>query len=451
MAHAPSSSAPGRWLRCVGLCLLAIVCLTGFSEDSGPDAPEFEQEAARRVRRAASAAMERDLATARTELAFVLERLPEDPRALYVLACVELEAGRHDEASRALTRLERAAPGTPEVAILRDLATARGLHPELGWRQPFLQAWRRHGSPDFQEAHLLPQDLMEWGTFQVDEALWRRAASSVEARLVLLLLDLPEAGSERWRWLVQQLPGLEDPALSVMVIEALRSRTPPEPLRTELEEAARQNLARLVKAHPRDMQLRLLATLGSTSPETPFTPKELLALETAAGAPDWRQRSFQQVYQQVRTRLETLGMKNPGPAAFSAAVWYLGGGGPPLLRQRAKASREKLSHAELKRLSDLVERVGVCLSEQSTLLEHMVGLMLMGSAAEWMEDTLKLQHVQAQRAAARRLMHGSRRVSSGSFPLRSLMDELLETGVRDERLHLSDYSTEPPEDWSPLP
>lgn len=461
MAPPPSSAVPPRWLRRLGLCLLATLCLTGFTAAPELATPELveelppaltREEALRRVRRASDAAQERDFATARSELAFVLEHAPEDPRALYVLACVELELGRHDDASRALTRLERAEPGLPEAAILRDLVTARREHPELGWRKPFLQAWRKHGSPDFTKAHLLPQDWLEAVTFKVDEALWRRAASaSVETRVVLLLAEMPKVGTERWRWLLGQLPTLKDPALSVMAIELLRSPPPPEPLRAEVEAAARQNLARLVKAHPRDMQLRLMATLGSASPETPITPKELTALETAAGFPDWRQRSFHQVYQQVLTRLETLGLPNPAPMAFTVAVGYPGGGGPVLLQQRAEASREKLTHEEFKRLSGVVERVGIRMAEQSTLLEHMLGLYLMGKAAEWMEDTLKLEHVEAQRAAARRLMHGSQRLSGGHWPLRSLNDELVETGVRDERLHLSDLSTEPPEDWTPYP
>ena len=122
-----------------------------------------------------------------------------------------------------------------------------------------------------------------------------------------------------------------------------------------------------------------------------------------------------------------------------------------LLLQRARASRETLSHGELKRLCGVLERVGRRMAEQSTLVEHLVGLQLMATAAEWLEDTLKLQYVQAQRAVARRMMHGSQRVGTGRWPLRSLMDEVMETGVRNEMLHLSDFSTEPPEDGSPLP
>lgn len=462
MTHPPSPSAPARWLRRLGPCLLATVCLTGgFAGATPPATPDVaeeappalsREEALRRVQLAAAEAVERDFATARAELAFVLEHSPEDPRALYVLACVELETGRHEEASRALARLERAEPGLPEAAILRDLVTARREHPEQGWRKPFLQAWRRHGSPDFAQEHLLPENWVEAVTFKVDEALWRRAASfSVETRIVLLLADMPEPGSERWRWLVGQLATLKEPALSVMAVEMLRSRTPPEPLRAELEEAARRNVARLVKAHPRDMQLRLMAVLGSAAPQTPFSAKELTALETAAGFPDWRQRSFQQVYQQVLTRLETLGVANPAPMAFTVAVWYPSGGGPFQLLERARASREKLSHEELRRLCGVLERVGIRMAEQSTLIEHLVGLQLMATAAEWMGDTLKQEHVRTQQAAARRLMHGSQRVSGGRWPLRSLSDELTETGVRNERLHLSDFSTEPPEDWSPFP
>jgi hypothetical protein len=449
-------SVTSRWPVISALWVLSVVGLLGFTP-----APESEErvaekeplalsytEAKAKVRHAATAAMERDVASARAELAFVLEHSRENPQALLVLACMELDSGRYDEAAQLIARLEQAAPGHQEVEVLRGLLALRKGHPELGWRKAYLQVWRKHGSPDLSRAHLLPEDL-NWGGLELDEALWRRSESSPEARVAALLVHGPEAGSKHWHWLVQQLPVLKDPALSVMAIEVLRTPSPPEPLRTEMEEAAGQKLALLARKFPRDMQLRLLATLGSASPDTPLTSEELTALEAVAALPEWRQRSFQQVFVQVRNRLVELGVRNPSPSAFSAAVWYLSGQGPSLLLQRAKASREQLSPGDLKRLSRVLWQVGGRLADQSVLVEHMVGLTLMATSADWRGDAVDQRYVEERRSVARTLLNGSMPTGFSRWPLRSLIDEVTETSVRDERAHLFDFRLEtPPEDAS---
>lgn len=436
MASAPSLPRSARPLAAVHVAL-ALAALLVF-----PACAARVKGVSAEVLRATDAAMVRDLDSARAGLSEELASKPTDAQALFVLACVELEAGHHDAAEQAIDRLEKAAPGREETAVLRGLLARRRQHPETGWREAFLQAWTERGQPDLSKTHLLPE-YAAMGPASPDlGALWRRA-SSPEARTVLVLAA-PRESEERLRWLIRTLPALEDPVLAVLAIDALdASETVPQSLRAEAAEAVRQKLARLVEARPQNLMVRLVSLLENTAPETPFTSEELTALEAAAGLTEWRERTFEDAFHLLRRHLEAAGVQLASPLAFSEVTGYAAGRGPFRLLMRAKASQGKLSPEDSLRLGRVLWQVGDTLAEQTVLVDRMVGLNLMVHGAGWMKDPRLEASALVKQELAREVMGGYQRAALDRWPLRSLLDSFLEASVRDEVGHLTDFATPP--------
>jgi hypothetical protein len=96
------------------------------------------------------------------------------------------------------------------------------------------------------------------------------------------------------------------------------------------------------------------------------------------------------------------------------------------------AQAERLSEDERRRMGRMLWLIGSRLTEQSSLLEHTVGAMLMASGAG------SLRHGRDQREAFAREddMHAavmtSLRAALGRWPLRSLSEQLLESRARSE-------------------
>jgi hypothetical protein len=359
-----------------------------------------------------------------------LAEAPDHAPALLVLACISLETGALQDAREVIVRLRTLAPEQPEPWLLQKLLESRQRASPVGWGQAFLEAWTELGRPDLQGSRLLPKAVFVPPEVPVLEDVWRRA-SSERARLTLSLVH-PNPPEERIRWVLQQVPALDDSALLVGVFDMLSDKRLSVSLRQEAAPVLRQRLAQLAEAFPRSMQLHLLQLVVGTEGDAPLGPEELDALESISVLPSWKEESFSRTFLRARQLFKEMALPDPSGAAFMVAERALGHRGVFLLLRRAAASRERLSEDVLRRMGRMLWRVGSRLAEQSSLLENTVGASLMASGAT------RMRHGRDQRAAFARQdeVHAavmtSLRVALDRWPLHSLTEELLESRARGE-------------------
>jgi hypothetical protein len=383
-----------------------------------------------RTRLAAGAATEGELGRAREEVTAVLAEAPEHLPALLVLACISLEAGELREAREVIARLRARAPEQLEPRILEQLLAARERAAPAGWGQAFLEAWTELGRPDLQGSPLLPDSTSSALDEPALESSWSRASSS-RARLTLALL-FPTPSEARARWVLQQVPELDDSALLIAALDLLTDERLAASLRQESVPVLRQRFARLAETSPRAMQLRLFQLMVGTERDMPLGPQDLEALEALSVLPTWKEDTFARPFLEARRGLKELAVPCSGGAAFGVAERALGHRGVLLLLRRAAATRERLTEDEQRRVGRMLWRIGSLLTEQSSLLENTVGVMLMASGAA------RMRHGGDQRAAYARedelhaAVMSSLRAALDRWPLRSLTEEMLESRARSE-------------------
>jgi hypothetical protein len=371
-----------------------------------------------------------ELERAREECTTALAEVPDHAPALVVLACIALEAGDPGAAQDVLVRLAALAPGQPESRILEMLLANQRRATPAGWGQAFLEAWTELGRPDLQESAVLPESMLASLDEPGLESAWNRAPSS-RARLTLALSSLTPSEA-RARWVLQQVPELDDPALLVAAFDLLRDKRLAVPLQQEAAPVLRHRFAQLAGTSPGAMRLRLLHLLVGTGREAPLGSQELDALEAISVLPAWKEDSFTRPFQEARRCLEELAVPGSGGAAFAVAERTLGHHGVLLLLWRTEATWERLSENERRGMGRMLWLIGSRLTEQSSLLEHSVGTSLMASGAA------SLRHGRNQREAFAREdeLHAavmtSLRAALDRWPLRSLSEQLLQSRARSE-------------------
>lgn len=382
------------------------------------------------TRLATRAAFEGELERAHEEAAAALAEVPGHAPALFVLACISLEAGELREAQQVMDRLQSQAPGQPELRILEKLLANQRSASRVGWGQAFLEAWTDLGRPDLQRSALLPESMLVVRDEPVLESAWSRAPSP-RARLLLALL-FPSPSEARARWVLQQVPELDDSALLVAAFDLLSDQRLSVSVRQEAAPVLRQRFAQLAGTSPRAMQLRLFQLLAGTEWDEPLDTQELDRLEAISVLPTWKEDSFTRSFLEVRRGLKEMAVPGSWGSAFAIAERALGHRGVLLLLRRAAATRERLSEDERRGMGRMLWRIGSRLTEQSSLLEHTVGTLLMASGAG------SLLHGRDQREAFAREdeMHAavmnSLRAALDRWPLRSLAEQLLESRARSE-------------------
>jgi hypothetical protein len=382
------------------------------------------------TRLAARAAVDGELGRARQDVAVALTEMPEHVPALLVLACISLEVGELPAARDAIARLRAVAPEQPEPRLLEKLLENRQRESPVGWGQAFLEAWMELGRPDLQGSLLLPDSMsVAFDEAEVENS-WNRAPSS-RARLTLALL-LPHPSEERARWVLQQVPGLDDSALLVAAFDLLTDKRLPVSFRGEVTPVLRQRLAQLAEASPRAMQLRLLHLVAGSEGDAPLGPRELDALESISVLPAWKETSFTRTFLEARELLSAMGVPGSGHAAFVVAERALGHRGVLLLLRRAAATRERLSEDESRGVGRMLWRIGSRLAEQSSLLEHSVGTSLMASGATSMRHGRNQREAFAREDEVHAAVMTSLRAALDRWPLRSLTEQLLESRARSE-------------------
>nr|WP_158502223.1 hypothetical protein [Vitiosangium sp. GDMCC 1.1324] len=355
---------------------------------------------------------------------------PDHLPALLVLACIALEMGELRDAQEVIVRLRAMAPEQPEPRLLEKLLSERQRPVPVGWGQAFLEAWTQLGRPDLQRSLLLPDSTSVGLDAPALERAWNRTSSS-RARLTLALL-FPAPSEVHARWILQQVPELDDSALLVAVSDLLTDNRLVASLRQEAASVLRQRLARLAETCPRTMQLRLVQLMAGTERDVPLGPQEMDVLEAISVLPAWKEDSFTRSFLEARRCLTEMAVPDASGAAFAVAERTLGHRFVLRLLWRAAATREQLIEDERRRVGRMLWRIGSRLAEQSSLLERSVGTSLMSSGAT------SMRHGGDQRAAFAHEddMHlavmTSLRAALDRWPLRSLTEQLLESRARSE-------------------
>jgi hypothetical protein len=359
--------------------------------------------------------------------------VPSPSIVRFVRACDALEAGNLDGAATDILALRETLPERPEPRLLESLLALRRTRPDLGWRDAFLQAWHGLGRPDFRESPFLQDAPEPRPTGPSPEQTWRKELSA-EQRFVLALSMRPEAG--RARAILQQLPVLAPPELLVAAVEHLQREELPAALRAQARTTLRARLTALSADYPESMQLRALLLLEGTDSKTPFTPRELEELEALSQLSDWRQTRFLSLYRYALGHFEATGVSLPENYAYTLAVMSLVSPVPLLLQQRLDASRDTLTPAERQRLGEALWRIGSRLSDESSILERLVGLNLMKKAATTLEDDARLLQATELLAEERATYADWQRAETMRWPLPSLKQVMIDAAMSDEVAHM---------------
>ncbi len=351
----------------------------------------------------------------------------------FVRACDALEAGNLDGAASDILTLREALPERPEPRLLESLLSLRRTRPDLGWRDAFLQAWNGIGRPDFRESPFLQDDPEPRPTGPSPEQVWRKELSA-EQRFVLALSMSPDA--DRARAILQQLPVLAPPELIVAAVEHLQREELPAAVRAQARTTLRARLTALSADYPESMQLRALLLLEGTDAQTPFTPRELQELEALSQLPDWRQSGFLALYRYALRHFEATGVSVPVDYAYTLAVMSLVSPVPLLLQHRLEASRDALTPAEHQRLGESLWRIGSRLSDESSVVERLVGLSLMKKAAAALGDDTRLLQATEVLADERATYQAWLSAESHRWPLPSLRQAMIDAAMSDEVAHM---------------
>jgi len=345
----------------------------------------------------------------------------------FAQTCSALDAGDLDGAARHLRALREKNPELPEAVLLESLLALRRERPALGWHEAFIQAWNNVGRPDLSDSALLKEAFSSAPPAAKEHEL--RKAPSEEDPLFTLSLD-PSAS--RGRLILRHLRELDPPELIFAADYFLEHESLPATLRTQASKALRARLSELTVSSPRAMQYPALLLMEGSSPEVPFTPEELQALEAIATLPDWRETDFHVLYERLASRFQAAGHTQPTHAAFSVAVSALATRPAYLLFKRTEASREVLSQEQLRRLGEALWSIGSRMAQESTLLERMLATRMMVDGAQLVGDEARAQQAAELRDKARNAANAMHQAVPERWSLRALNSAHVDAMVRDE-------------------
>jgi hypothetical protein len=420
-----------------GTLLLGGILSPWMRWPSAVEPPHPTSSATALMQEATRALLTGNLPEARQRLEEALAQDPRHAQALLLKACLALEAADTQTAKTALEQLQDLAPGRPEPRLLSRMLEQRTQLAVTGWRLGFLQAWTELGHPSFVDSPLLPElDAATQGFVPTDA--WKHA--SLDAVRLALVLGLPELSEESARWLMAQMPTLEDEALVQAAAVALLPAELPPPLRNEIRAVVRRRLIRLVEASPQVMQPRLVLLWAESPEEDAFSAHEMEELEAIAALPRWKTTSFSQTFLEAQRHLKQAGIPYPAMSAYHVASWSNTHGATYLLAKRAETTRRQLLPGSRHRLGRVLWSIGSRLSEQPTLLEHLVGLQLMEQGATDLEDEGERLRIVQLLEAAKALRNTADTAALERWPLPSLWEEVAEARARDEWAHRREFA-----------
>gem|GEM_PF-1215302 len=395
-----------------------------------------------RTHDAAMAIAAGELLHARRQVEAVLAVEPLHAPTLLLQACLALESGERSEVEMALARLQSAAPGQLEPVLLEEMWKSLTQDPSHGWRSAFLRAWVELGRPSFASSPLLPEIAMDEVQPTALTQMPERMADAPPVQLMLVLAT-PRLSEERARWLMEQLPMLEDPTLAQVAAVALLAARLPPALQDQAQAAARSRLSRLVQASPGVMHPRMLLLWAENPEWTALSHQELEGLEALTALPTWNDSSFGDTLMEARALLTEAGLANPDAGAFKVALMSRGNWALVLLLKRAEETRRQLLPGSRQRLGRILWKIGSLLETDSTVLTRMVGLQLMLDGATDLGDEAEHERVKALIGEARTLLTAANHAALESWPLPSLWAEVAHARAQDEWAHVREVAGAP--------
>lgn len=180
------------------------------------------------------------------------------------------------------------------------------------------------------------------------------------------------------------------------------------------------------------MRPRLFHLLVGTERDEPLDTREMDTLEAISVLPTWKEDSFTRSFLEARRGLKEMAVPGSWGAAFAIAERALGHRGVSLLLRRAAATRERLSEDERRRMGRMLWLIGSRLTEQSSLLEHTMGALLMASGAGGLLHGRDQREAFAREDEMHAAVMSSLRAALDRWPLRSLSEALLQSRARSE-------------------
>ena len=398
-------------------------------------------EVSQRLHRAAEAAAAGRLPLARQKASAVLTSTSGKAQALFILACVALEAGDTREAETTLARLATTAPELAELRLLERLLARRRTAPSSDWCESFRETWTELGRPDFERTHLLtrlePPSLPTTG--DEDAHAWR-ATPSLPARLALALTS-PPLPREWAEWLLQQVPTLEDPALFVATAGLLSGSTVSTAFQQRAGPVLHHKLDALARASPRAMQLQLYQQLRDTSEDEAFTARELEALEAVAALPSWREGTGERTVLEARRQLKEAGVPHASRRSFALATAAALGPAHALLRERTEATRSQLRPGSRHVLGRILMGVGTRMADESLLVPRTLGLLMCRSAAEDLQDSESRARFDEASDELFAVHAEFRKAALALWPIASLLEDAYAAAARDECAFLRAFAS----------
>jgi hypothetical protein len=221
---------------------------------------------------------------------------------------------------------------------------------------------------------------------------------------------------------------------------ALLSAELPPTLHDEVRAVIRPRLMRLVETSPEVMQPRLVLLWAEATEESAFSEQELERLKAISALPHWKISSFSQTFLEAHRHLKEAGSLYPSMGAYHVALWSNTHGATYLLAKRAEATRKQLLPGARAQLGRILWNIGSHLSEQSTLMEHLVGLQLMEQGANDLRDEGERERVARLQEAAKALRNAADMAALERWPLPSLWEEVAEARARDEWEHQREFA-----------
>ncbi len=351
--------------------------------------------------------------------------VPSNPAALFVLACIALDEGQFETASRLAERLASSRSGAAEGVVLGRLIEERKHAPQDRWTDVAARAWSASGRPTRAAKQLL-------GTIDVQRPIDQAAIARVNAAGDRLLLEFgrAQAGSAGLiEAAIAEANAVERPVgVQLVAMRVLLDERVPEEKLSHARSAALDLLARIARSNPDDGYLASGVVLLKSDAHVPLTGPDLESIEEVL-----KRKTFtlpvRALFEAFKTAYEQV---DPGQAR-SRAFFETAGALPldihlALSRRAAATTDSALRH----RAAALLTVAGSRLEAGSTFLDRMIGLSLQTKGAELRGDATAIEVAKRKRAILSDMMSKGNAFWSHQWPIASLWRDHFVRNTTDE-------------------
>ena len=356
-------------------------------------------------------------------LLFAAKGSQDDPSALFVRACLELEEGRPDSASAIAVRLRSMKPEAPELLVLSKLIEERKRAPADRWTDAAAGAWKAAGRPPPGAKQLLNQiDVQR----PIDPAALTRLRGTLDGFLVAFgeseHSNLVDAAMEVSK--ARDLPA----GAQLVAVHVLLDAKVLDPSDDRRRSAGWDLLSRLSRTEPDDGYIALALVVAGTDPHAPLTDSELIRLEDAL-----RRRTFglpiRPLFVAFQAAYQRVDRGQAASKAFSEMTAALPLDTHLLLSRRAGVTDDPALRF---RAAEVLGLAGSRLQSGPSFLERMIGLSLEARAAELRSNAAQAQAVRVKRERLNKLMEDGSAFWRYAWPIASLGRDHLERNSVEE-------------------